>query len=148
MKSRLTLGSLVFLVVLGLFGIFHSLSFDYTQAKILPFAMSSVIFVLAAIELGRQLLRKEVAPKPGEAEEKFDWRRFGLVLGFVSGVFLAIVLFGFTITIPFCVLAYLRWQRRNWPTSVGFAVITLAAIYGMFELALRTQLYKGLVFGG
>ncbi|MFH0914246.1 MAG: tripartite tricarboxylate transporter TctB family protein, partial [Chloroflexota bacterium] len=123
---------LLFLVLLGLFGILQSAAFGYYQAMSLPLFMSGIIFVLSAIELGRELRRGK--PALGESSEGrarvIDWRRFLITLGWVVGFTVGIYLFGFSIAIPIFVFAYLKWRGWRWYVALGYALVTLAVIYG------------------
>lgn len=149
MKTKFGSFFLMFLILVGLVGIIQSLSFSYVQAKVLPLAMSSAVFVLSIIELVRDL-RRGKAPTgektgPGDG---IGLRRFGVALSWVVGFSLGVYLLGFVISIPVFVVSYLKVHRRGWLISLAFAAIILALIYGMYEVALRAPLYKGLLFGG
>lgn len=145
---------LIFLVLLGLFGIIKSLTFQYVEAITLPLMMSSVIFTLAATELARELRSKDraqiaiEAKAQGEVEARAAWRRFGSTVGWVIGFSLGIYLVGFLIATPLFVGSYLKRQGQGWLTAIIFAILTVAFIYGVFELALKARLYVGLIFGG
>lgn len=145
---------LIFLVLVGLFGIIQSLTFSRLQAIMLPLAMSSVIFVLAVIALSRELRSERRTPtaieeEPGkEAKASIALRRFGSVASWVVGFALGIYLLGFLITTPVFVLAYLKKHGRGWLVSTAFAIAISALMYVMFEVGLKVPLYKGLVFGG
>lgn len=153
---RITTGSglLIFLALLGLFGIIQSLTFKLSHAIALPLAMSSLIFVLAVIGLIGELRTRDTTKSKADAgtqatqKAAVESRRFGWALSWVLGLFLGVYLLGFTIAIFVFTLAYLKWRGRAWPVAVIFAIGTSAVIYGIFELGLRSQLYPGLVFGG
>lgn len=145
---------LIFLVLLGLFGIIQSLTFRRFEAVVLPILLSSAVFVLASIELSRELRRKDraqtsvdVRPER-EAQAGVGLRRFGSALGWVAGFSLGIYVLGFIIAIPLFVLAYVKRQGQSWPMAIGLAIIVIAFIYGAFQLGLKAPLYRGLVFGG
>lgn len=153
MKLKGGFGLAVFFLLLGIFGITQSLTFRYWESMVLPLAISSLIFILAAVDVVRELRRRDdgkkaAEEKPGtDSEAKIDIRRLGLVLGWVAGFCLAIYLLGFYIAIPAFALAYLKWRRRSWLAAAVFAVVTVVFIYAVFDIFLKVPLYKGIIFG-
>lgn len=145
--------ALLFLV-LGLLGIIQSLTFGYWESMVLPLAISIIIFILAAVEVARELKRRgdkgtasaaETAAK--DSERKTENRRLGLILGWAAGFCLAVYLLGFYISTPLFAFAYLKWRRRSWLVAVVFAISLLAFSYLVFAVGLEVPLYKGLIFG-
>ena len=59
MKIKGSLFVAVFFLLLGLFGIIQSLTFRYWESMVLPLAISSLIFILAAVEVGKELRRQD-----------------------------------------------------------------------------------------
>ena len=153
MKLKGSFWVAVFFLALGIFGIIQSLTFRYWESMILPLAISIIIFILAAVEVARELRRRgegEAATekKPGSGiKDKFDARRLGVVFGWAASFCLAIYLVGFYISIPVFAFAYLKWRRRSWLVAVIFAVALLAFSYAVFAIGLKVPLYKGLIFG-
>jgi hypothetical protein len=153
MKIKGSLGVAIFFLLLGIFGIVQSLTFRYWESMVLPLAISSLIFILATVEVGKELRRRDdretaVEGKPNtESKNKIEIRRLGLVFGWAAGFSLAIYLLGFHIVVPLFAFAYLKWRRRSWLAASIFAVAMLAFTYGVFELGLKAPLYKGLIFG-
>ena len=153
MKIKGGLCAAMFFLLLGLFGIMQSLTFGYWESIVLPLAMSSLIFVMAAVEVGRELRqgKRETAikekPHTG-TKNRVEVRRFILVFGWAAAFMLGTYLLGFRIAVPLFAFSYLKWRGRSWLTATVFAVVMLAFIYGAFELGLRAQLFKGLIFGG
>ena len=142
----------IFLLLLGLFGIGMSLTFQYLAAILLPLLLSSVIFVLAAIQLSKELRSRdkeqtatEEKPQP-DVETRVELRRFGSAIGWLAGFVLAIYLLGFLIAIPLFVFSYLKGHGRGWLTAIVLAVIAIGLIYGIFEFGLKAYLYRGLLF--
>ena len=152
MKLKGSLYVAVFLLLLGLFGIIQSLTFRYWESMVLPLGISIIIFILAAVEVVRELWRRgeAVATKAmaGDSGAKAENRRLGLILGWAAGFCLAIYLLGFYISIPLFAFAYLKWRRRSWLVALIFAVALLAFSYAVFAIGLKVPLYKGLIFGG
>lgn len=144
----------LFFLLLGVFGIIESLTFGYWESTALPQAMSSIIFLMAAIEVGRELRGRGADQRGGEekAEAQVQARaealRFSTALGWIVGFALASYLFGFLISIPVFTLAYFKQRGRSWLKATIFTVILLAIMYGGFELGFKVELYRGLIFGG
>ncbi len=154
MKMKGSLYVAIFFLLLGLFGITQSLTFLYWESVVLPLAVSSCIFVAAAVEVGKELRRRhkrETAKeeKPGtEIENRAEIRRLSLVFGWAAAFMLGTYLLGFRLAVPLFAFSYLKWRGRSWLNATVFAVVMLALIYGAFELGLKAPLFKGLIFGG
>ena len=144
----------VFFVALGLFGVTQSLTFGHWESKVLPLAMSSLIVVMAAIEAGRELyaLKKQQAGGGIQQREDKDttaqMSRLGLIFAWTSGFALGIYLLGFYIAVPLFVFSYLKWRGRSWLVASIVAIGIIAFVYGVFGLALKATLFRGLLFGG
>jgi hypothetical protein len=41
---------------------------------------------------------------------------------------------------------YLKVHGEKWGMSIGFSLGVIALVYGGFEIALKTPLYRGLLF--
>jgi hypothetical protein len=154
MRKKGSLFIAIFFLLLGIFGVVESLTFHYWESTVLPLAVSCIISIFAAIEVGKEIRRRDkregtIEKKGGEEnQDGLEMRRFGLAFGWVAGFSLAIALFGFYIAIPVFTLAYLKWRGRSWLAAAVFAVAMVAFIYGTFELGLKAPLFGGLIFGG
>ncbi len=133
----------IFLLLVMLYVLIESLGFEYSDAKVLPLIICSAIFVLAAVQLGKELWSKETKP---QAEARSGFRPLGLALGWVVGFSLGIYLLGFYIAIPLFVFFYLKMHKRGWLKGTGFAAIVTAFIYGVFEVGFKFHLYGGVFF--
>jgi magnesium-transporting ATPase (P-type) len=153
MKIKGSLIVAVFFLLLGLFGIIQSLTFRYWESIVLPLAVSSLIFILAAVEVGKELRRQDKGEtatgkkSDKESKDSFEIRRLGLVFGWAAGFSLAVYLTGFYIAIAVFSFAYLKWRGRSWLTATIFTIAMLAFIYGVFNVGLKAPIYKGLIFG-
>lgn len=151
MKQKGNYCFLVFLLLLGLFGIGVSLSFNKYEATTLPTVLLSALVVLAAIQLTKELrtsnrIQAATEQKPvGEAEDIMEWRRLGPPLAWVLSFSVGTYLLGFFIAIPFFILSYLRVHGRSWLVAIVFAVIMPATMYAIFEFGLRAYLWSGLI---
>jgi hypothetical protein len=144
----------IFFALLGLAGVLLSLTFHYWEALLLPLLLSSIILIVAIYEIIKELRRKPVSPdskssspdarqKTPTALRPVYWL-VGWILAFVAMSWI----FGFLISIPLFACSYLKWRRRSWLVSIAFAVIALAVIYVVFEVALKTEVNRGLLFEG
>ena len=153
MKRKGSFYLAIFFGLLGLFGIVQSLTFRYWEAMTLPLTLSSLIFVTAIIEVAKELRNKPTRPVKIEAisvphKEETDIGSVYRLLGWVVSFIACIWIFGFLIAIPLFAFSYLKWRNRSWLVSVTFAVSSIAIIFLAFEVALKTELYRGLIFGG
>ncbi|MFC2068459.1 tripartite tricarboxylate transporter TctB family protein [Chloroflexota bacterium] len=153
MKIKGSITVAMFFLLLGIFGITQSLFFGYWESMVLPLVISGLILILAAVEVGKELIRqRKVEAAAGretakDSKQKDENRRFGLILGWAVGFCLLIYLFGFYIAIPFFTFTYLKWRGRSWLAVVVFSVAILAFTYVIFNVSLQFPLYKGLIFG-
>ena len=133
--------------------IISSLRMEYLASKLLPLIIGGFVFILAAVALWREIVARgrPEAAVTGEAqtmeqEAGVGLRRYLLAGAWVLGFFLAIYLAGFIIAIPLFILAYMKSHGTGWLATIIFTVLTPVLIYGIFELALKVDLYPGLLF--
>lgn len=132
-----------------------SLTYPYLEVKLLPVGIGSIVFILAVIGLSREVTAKAKAQppttakgEPTEVETKNVLRGLSIVLGWMIALYLAVYLLGFFIAIALYMLVYLKVRRRSWLVAIVCAAVTAAAIYGGFEVLMKANLYKGLIWGG
>jgi|WetSurMetagenome_2_1015567.scaffolds.fasta_scaffold445940_2 hypothetical protein len=152
MKIKGSLIAAIFFLALGLFGIIQSLTFHFWESMALPLALSVVITIAASIEVVRELHRRSNRAATTETSGKDNnndgkTRRLWTVLGWVAGLITAIYLLGFYIAVPIFCLSYLKVNGRSWLATIIFTVVMVAFLYGIFELGLKAQLYRGFLFG-
>ncbi len=151
MRIKAGFYSIVFILILMLFVIGTSVRYRYWEAKLSPLIIAGIIFVLALIQLINWFRGKEETPAAeegkvlGEGKNKEEMRRFGSALGWVVGFTLAIYLLGFWPATALFVFSYMKVRGRGWSISIGLALIITVLTYGMFELGLKAQLYRGLL---
>jgi hypothetical protein len=142
----------IFFMILGLAGIIQSLKFQYWEAITLPLALSSVISLGAAIEIIKILSKKPLSTETqleSEVAHPASVTKINPAIAlmvWVAVFMLAVWTFGFLIVIPLFAFAYLKWRKRSWFVSISFAIIAVIIVYLVFELALRSELYRGLIF--
>ena len=138
---------IVMLVIIG-----FSLRMEYFESKLLPLVISSAVFVLAAIGLGREIkagIKGEATVTGGETTEREEsgegWRGYLLAGAWVAGFLLVIYLLGFLIAIPLFIIAYMKSHGTRWLVASTSAILTTVLIYVLFELGLGVILYRGLL---
>jgi hypothetical protein len=69
------------------------------------------------------------------------------IIGAMLGCVVAMLMIGILPTIPLFIALYMRfWGHRSWLSSLITAVLVLAFVAAVFELALGTTLYRGVLF--
>jgi len=147
--SCLLIGIMVFTLAFG----FISLTYPAVKTKLVPGTVSGLVFVLAGIQLWKELSHKEQSEKESKAdaideespESEVGWRENLLAFAWLSGFLVAIYLFGFVISIMLFIFSYMRLNRLGWATSVITAVLATAFIYVIFVSVLRADLFPGIV---
>ena len=142
--------SLIVVIVLILAVIGLSLRLAYFASKLLPLLIASMVLILAVIDLVREI-KTEHSPKATETTAKtgvggktsVKASKYFHYLGWLVGFSLAIYVVGFLIAIPLFVGAYMKRHGSNWLSTVTTAILYTGIIYAVFDLALKTDLYKG-----
>jgi hypothetical protein len=92
------------------------------------------------VTLGADFRRPEMNHDPALRHELAI---FGAMVGCVVGM----LTIGILPTIPVFIALYMRlWGQRSWMSSLITAALVLAFVVAVFELALGTTLYRGLIF--
>jgi hypothetical protein len=150
MKIRSDSYSYMAVMVIMLVFIGLSLRMEYFSAKVIPLIIAGISFGLAAIGLAKEVWGKArtelIGEMGGGAEATESWGRYLVIGAWGAGFFLAIYLLGFFIAITLFILSSMRFRGTRWWVAILFAIITPAFIYGLFELALQIELYRGLLF--
>ncbi len=153
MKIKPSSYFLIFILLLMVFVIVVSSGFPVFQAKFLFLLFGSLVLVIGAVQLVKELRARdktEVATaeeEPTEAARGRDELR-GLIspLSWVAGFFMGILLFGFYVAIPLFVFLFMKLRRRSWIMSISSAVILVVVVYLIFDISLLRPLYRGLLF--
>jgi uncharacterized protein YqhQ len=119
----------------------------------LPLLLSGIIFVLTAVQLGREILMGrragvEEEPKDQAAEEeaKSSFRQNIVIFAWLTGMALSIYLVGFLISIPLFVFSFLKTHGYGWLISAAHAAAAVVVTYVLFIFALQAELYPGIIF--
>ena len=153
MKTRANAYFFLIVMIIMLATIVWSLRMDYFLSKLLPIIIASIVFVLAATGLIREVLGKEEQTSKttkGETDGKDEagqvWHDYLRSGSWILGFLFAVYLLGFITTIPMFVLGYMKSQGVRWLTALTSAVLTPIITYGIFEVGLQITLYRGLLF--
>ncbi len=147
MKLRGSSYFLILIMVIMLVAIIAALRMEYFASKLLPVLVGSLVFILATIELGRELLTRHgstaIVTDMG-AETKAPPRKYVLTGGWIVGFFLAIYLLGFLVAIPLFVLFYSKSHGTRWLVAIILAIL-MTAVASAFQFFLMVDLYQGLL---
>ncbi len=142
---------LAVIFVLMVIAFIVSLNFGYTQAKIGPAASSGIIAILAGVQLIREIRNPEKMAKDYSNDDDegprqpATFRKYVMeslwMLGFLAAIWVA----GFLIALPFYSLAYMKTHGTKWKNGIIVAALLLIFVYGVFQLGLGVELYKGLI---
>jgi hypothetical protein len=140
------------MVIMPLF-IAFSMPLSYFASKMLPVLFSSLVFVIAAIALVRDIRKTRrqsaiasqgttVGAETGTADKFQDYLPFAAwVIAFSLGIYLV----GFTISMVLFTGAYMKQHGSSWWGAITTAVIFAAIIYVVFDVLLQSDLYGGLI---
>ena len=152
MKIKKDIYAYSFCMVLALIIIGMSLNMEQFDSKIFPMIISFAILVLSAIGLAN---RFRISKKEIRAEKAFDsvevsksmWHsRYAACYSLFCCYFIVIYGLGFMIATPLFVLAYAKLRGMKWGLSIGFGAAVTVFQYVVFDLAMKINLYPGLLF--
>ncbi len=150
-KSGSAYGLMV-LMALMIAVIILSLEMHNFKSSFLPLVFSITIFILAAIRLRIELLPERKIEKytdddtAMEMETVSSWRIYYIAGAWVLGFVLAIYLLGFIPAIVLFTFFYMKTRGVSWLISISFTILIPVIIWATFELALRVNLYRGLIY--
>ena len=126
------------------------------EGRIVPLVIGIPTVVMIAIALWvrlRALFRGESFSPLDDQKTTFDdvasWPAGLTVVGWITGLFLLILFFGFEFSIPIYTFFYLVIQgRASWSRSFIVAACLWLLIYVSFDVLLNNSLFPGIFFGG
>jgi hypothetical protein len=148
--SYLLIGIMVCTLAFG----FISLTYPELKTKLVPGTVSGIVFVLAGIQLGKELSKKEKERSDkqtkADADDDFseaptEWRENMVGFAWLAGFLVGIYLVGFVIGILFFVFLFMKLNRFGWMRSIITAVLATATIYVVFIVVLRANLFTGII---
>ncbi len=140
MKLR---GSTIFsLFLLVIVLVFVIVSLGYTlNARFGPLAVG----IPAAILLITVIVQDMKGTKIERAHENDPPpRSYIIVTAWIAGLLIGTYLFGILVTFPLFTLAYIKAKGWRWLLSISIAAGVFVVLYGVFGLAFRVPLYKGI----
>ena len=142
------------LVMLAIFAVLVGVAATYPAgARFMPFVVGIPALGLCLLQLvldarERRVQRTAVvvAAEPDAVSPRETVRReavmWGYFLAFVAGV----LLFGFWISIPIFLLAFLRQQAKaSWATALVMSIGATLILYAALVMAFRLEVHKGFV---
>jgi hypothetical protein len=120
------------------------------KAALFPLVIGIPLFVLSAAEALWVVLgtteRAEVQDFQisQELPEREILRRSAVAAGWILAFFAAILLLGFSLSVPLFVFLYLKVQgKESWLLSVVFAAVAWGFFYGLFDQLLHLPFPQG-----
>ncbi len=158
---------LMSLVMLAIFVGMVGMAMAYPpETRLLPFVIGIPGILLALIQVGMELAdaRREAESAKGAAAAGRDIeagesvrsaatiKREVVLLGYLVALAVAILLFGFWLTIPVFVIVFLRvHERESWRLTLGLAFGAWVSLYLVFDRLLEILVHRGflidLLFG-
>ena len=146
------------LLVLGLSLVFLPWAYRYDpQGRAVPVLVGWLTLGLAALDvitqtntrIGRTLAQM-LSGRPLDAQAEVEdhaLRPQIVAMLWLVGFFAGAILVGFLITIPIYVISFMRYQGRKplLPCAVSAVAVT-TIMWIVFEVLLKYELYKGLIF--
>jgi hypothetical protein len=125
--------------------------YSYLQAKLCLLFSGTLVFVLALVQLVREVGLLKHGTDKGEVEDRkpegeASIVQYGAELLWLAGFGLSIYLLGFIISIPVFICAYMKSHGVRWRTSALTGVLISGFCYVVFVLVLQKELYVGEIF--
>jgi len=141
------------IVLLTAWALWEGRNFDF-HSGLFPWTIGTSLFVLAAMQLGVDLLgrkpRKEVAETAGaraEVPKRLARLRTARICAWNFGYCLAVWLFGFSLAIPLITFLYLKADaREKWWMSIVLTFAAWAFFYALFDRFLHVPFPTGKLF--
>ncbi|MFH0914766.1 MAG: tripartite tricarboxylate transporter TctB family protein [Chloroflexota bacterium] len=139
------------ILALMLIIIVSSIMMKSFESKVLPLIFGGIVFFLAAVGLWQEMAPGKAKPTAGEGKKdeketgREGWLGYLIHGAWVGGFILVIYLLGYLVAIPLFLLTYMKRLGTRWLTALIFAVVTTLLIWGVFEIALGLELYRGLI---
>ena len=141
------------IVLLTAWALWEGRNFDF-HSGLFPWTIGTSLFVLAAMQLGVDLLgrkpRKEVAETAGaraEVPKRLARLRTARICAWNFGYCLGVWLFGFSLAIPLITFLYLKADaREKWWMSIVLTFAAWAFFYALFDRFLHVPFPTGKLF--
>jgi hypothetical protein len=122
-------------------------------AKLLPWVIGFPMLAMALVQLTLDLRKGASEPEPtspggmvDEIPSDLARKRTLIVVGYLLGLFVAIWLLGFSISIPLFIFLYLKLESdESWWLSILLGALAWGCIIGLFEGVLDQPFPSGLL---
>ena len=148
MKTRHSIYVVICYALLMLVFFFYSLNLEYWKTKLMPLMVSGIGFILAAIQIIKEV-RQRKKEATGEinnekrAESKRPLRGYLYEGGWLVSFFVGFFLLGFA-SFPLFIAGYLKAHGRRWGICLLFAGAMLIVSYSIFYF-FKVRLPWGLI---
>ena len=149
--------ALAAMTILALTAAFLLVGYRYPPvARQFPVTVAWVMLALAGLDIVSQVdsrigaVLKNRLDRGGAAAEEVSsrWLQFAAV-AWLAGFAVSLWLFGVLFAVPVYVFASLRLRgHRPWLRCMMAAIVSTAIVWLLFSVALRIELYRGIIFGG
>ncbi len=141
----------LFLVVLMAAAISVAFGYPYLQAKLSVLFAAGIVFILAWVQLVREVRRKEGPPRDEETVEGGTGRQakaaeYIVETAWMVGFALAIYFAGFLVAIPVFACFYMKSHGTKWSVAAVTAVLLDLFCYIIFIWVLDMRIYPGRIF--
>ncbi|MFC1945323.1 tripartite tricarboxylate transporter permease [Chloroflexota bacterium] len=157
-------GSFWFTVlILLIISVFVIVSFDYNvAARMIPLIIgitSLVLTILVLIsarypglikifDISLTAVATGGKSDAAVASEVAVGRKVLTILAWIVGLFILVYMVGFLIAVPVFILLYIKFSgRKSWLNTLITAAIMGGFVYFGFEVMMRTDMFKGILFG-
>jgi hypothetical protein len=146
--SYLLIGIMVCAVAFGL----TALTYPDLKTKLVPATVSAIVFLLAGIQLVKELSQKERPNQESKADataekssESVFWRENLIGFSWLAGYLVVLYLVGFHMSTLLLVFSYMKLNRFGWTKSIFTAVLATVLIYVVFVVVLEADLFSGVI---
>jgi hypothetical protein len=145
-STVIAISVLVFLIMI----IVLSLAYP-PNARLFPLMIAIPVSALVIYQIIKEIRTKPATNAPAqktvdEEEENISLGKFLLLQLWFVALLLSLYLFGFLLGSALLTFAYLKSHRQSWLVSVLVPLIMAAVIWGGLIVALKSDLYEGLLF--
>lgn len=113
-------------------------------ARLFPLAVAVPGLVLALLAMVLPARTEPAEPDEEELPGRELVRRTAITIAWILGLFVAVYLLGFLISIPLGAITYMRIiGRERWRTTLAVAAGCWAFIYALFDRLLHVPLPRG-----
>jgi len=127
-----------------------ALQMEHWKARLLPLLVGGFVLVLALSALIKENFgaasRHQSSSGESPSVRDADLSRYLASGAWLLGFFIAVYCLGFLVGISLYCLSYAKAYGAKWVAALALAVFTPLAVYMVFNVALRVELYRGLLF--